>query len=59
MMNVGFKPLTKANSLEVYKSDLAYVRFRKGEQKIYIEGLIDMNQLKAIYRRCEEKGWIV
>ena len=58
MMNVGFKPLTKANSLEVYKSDLAYVRFRKGEQKIYIEGLIDMNQLKAIYKRCKEKGWI-
>lgn len=58
MMNAGFKPLTKANSLEVYKSDLAYVRFRKGEQKIYIEGLIDMNQLKAIYKRCEEKGWI-
>jgi len=40
-----------------YEHDMGFIRFRTDEKKMYIQGLITMEQLKAINKKCEELGW--
>lgn len=55
---VGLKPQTTTNALQIYKSDKTYIHFRTDNKTVYIEGAVTMGELKAIYKYCEDNKWI-